>query len=109
MLRLRLPFKINTLREISTSIFPVAPPFPKLTPSRYRIHRQACRRGGIGAWYEGETQNLIFRVRENGLPPWLADACREDVFPLQSLDVPVRHTTPSRRLEDGRRETGVRA
>ena len=109
MLRVWFPFETNGLREISVSILPVAPPFPKLTPSRHRIHRQACRRGGIGAGREGQTQNLIFRVRENGLPPWLADACREDVFPLQSLDVPVRHTTPSRRLEDGRRETGVRA
>jgi len=79
MLRVWPPFEINGLREISVSIFPVAPPFPKLTPSRYRIHRQACRRGGIGAGCEGETQNLIVRVRENGLPPWLADPCRQDV------------------------------
>ena len=79
MLRVRLPFEINNLLEISTSIFLVTPPFPKLTLSRYRIHRQACRRGGIGAGREGQTQNLIVRVRENGLPPWLADPCRQDV------------------------------
>jgi|EndMetStandDraft_7_1072992.scaffolds.fasta_scaffold822500_1 hypothetical protein len=109
MFRVRLPFGINSLREISTPIFPVPPPFPKLTLSRYRIYRQACRRGGTGAGCEGQTQNLTVRVRENGLPPWLADPCRQDVSPLQSLDVPVRHTTPSQRLEDGRRETGVRA
>jgi hypothetical protein len=71
------------LREISTPIFRPPSSFPKLTPSRYRIHRQACRRGGIGAGCEGETQNLISRVRENGLPPWLANRHVLRVSPLE--------------------------
>jgi hypothetical protein len=83
------------------SIFPVAPPFPTLKPSRYRIHRQACRRGGTGAGCEGETQNLTVRVRENGLPPGLATIAPCACHRWSALDVPVRHTRPSRRLEDG--------
>jgi hypothetical protein len=83
MLRMWLSFEINGLREISASIFPVTPPFPKLTPSRHRMHRQACRRGGIGAGCEGETQNLTHRVRENGLPPGLANRHVLRVSPLE--------------------------
>jgi hypothetical protein len=73
------------------SIFPVAPPFPTLKPSRYRIHRQACRRGGTGAGCEGETQNLTVRVRENGLPPGLATIAPCACHRWSALDVPEAH------------------
>ncbi|TWF43420.1 hypothetical protein FHW37_12047 [Neorhizobium alkalisoli] len=56
------------LKKISPRVFPL----PKTCAYNHqvpsRIHRQACRRGGIGAGCEGETQDLASRVRGKWSP-----------------------------------------
>ena len=43
-------------------------PMPTICPFRSRIHRRACWRGGAGAGREGETRNLVVRVRRKWSP-----------------------------------------
>jgi len=73
------------VKKFDLRFSPPSAPVPSFRLSRYRMHRQACRRGGIGAGCEGEgeTQNLMHRVRENGLPPGLADRHVLRVSPLE--------------------------
>lgn len=86
-------------RRFSLAIFPTPPHFPYTLPVPSRIHRQACRRDGAGAGFEGETQNLIIRVRGKWSPS--GDTGEADKvwtgLPASDArksapDVPVRHT-----------------
>jgi len=68
-------------------------------PVPFRIRWQACQSGGAGAGHEGETQNLIVRVRGKWFPSGdtgEAERLRNDPFASDARKsapgVPVRHT-----------------
>ena len=70
---------------------------PTISPSRSRIHQEAFWRGGAGAGHEGQTQNLMLRVRGKWFPSGDVGRMRSSRadFSFRSLHwapgVPVRH------------------